>query len=141
MEYVFAIIVGLILLVLQVFTFYFLINGLKRLIVCSEEIIAKVDSVTEDEDRYKDSKTGKTEYRYSYKVTFKYDYNGQTYEAVNTYHDHCSFSKGDNAALKINPHKPKEYWIKDEFKDIIALFLSVPLYAFFDILYISCVFN
>ena len=72
---------------------------------------------------------------------FPVDYNGQTYEAVNTYHDHCSFSKGDNAALKINPHKPKEYWIKDEFKDIIALFLSVPLYAFFDILYISCVFN
>ena len=141
MEHIFAILIGLILLFLQGFTLYFMITYIKRIIVCSEKVYAKVTSVIEDEDKHRDSKTGKIEYRYSYNVTFKYDYNGQTYEATQTYDKSSRYSKGNEPEIKINPHNPKEIWTKGEFMDLLKLSLGIPLYVFLDLIYIAIVFD
>ena len=114
---------------------------IKRMIVCSEKIYAKVKSVEEDEDKHKDSKTGKTVYTYSYKTFFEYEYNGQTYEATQTYDKNSRYAKGDEPLIKINPHNPKEIWTKGEIIDLLKLSLALPLYAFFDLIYISVFFS
>lgn len=140
MDHIGAILAGLVLLTLQVLTYYFLIIKIKAMITCSKTINAKVGSVTEETKRYRDSKTDKVEYRYYYTVKFYYDYNGQTYETTRSYSDRCKYSTGYNATIKINPNNPKETWMSDEIKDLLAFVLSIPLYAFFDLLYIGIVF-
>jgi len=135
-----AIIVGLILFGLQALIFYFIITDIIRINACSERVNAKVKSVTEEQEKHKDSKTGKTEYRYSYKVTFEYNYNGQTYESTCNYSNHCRYSRGDAAEIKINPRKPEETWTKDELKTLLGLSLSIPLFLFFDLIYIESFF-
>ena len=136
-----AIIIGFILLLFHVLTFYFMFGYIKRMIVCSEKIYAKVTRVEEDENKHKDSKTGKTVYTYSYKTYFKYDYNGQTYEATKTYDKRSRYDRGDEALIKINPHNPKEIWANGEIIDLLKLSLALPLYAFLDLIYIATVFD
>ena len=135
-----AIIVGLILFGLQALIFYFIITDIIRIHACSERVNGKVKSVTEEQEKHKDSKTGKTEYSYSYKVTFEYNYNGQTYESTRNYSNHCRYSRGDDAEIKINPRKPEETWTKDELKNLLGLSLSIPLFLFFDLIYIESFF-
>ena len=132
-----AIIVGLILLLFHVLFLYCIFGYIKRIIVCTEKIYAKVTSVEEDENEHKDSKTGKITYTYSYKTFFKYDYNGQTYETTQTYDKNRRYDRGDEPLIKINPHNPKEIWTKGEFIDLLKLSLALPLLAFFDLLYIG----
>ena len=92
--------------------------------------------------RYEDSKTGKTEYRYYYEVTFTYDYNGQVYDTTRTYSDRSKYSNGDNPTIKINPHNPKETsGLKGDISTLLGLSLSIPLFAFFDFIYISLLSN
>ena len=135
---IFVIIVGIILLLIQLLILYFIITGIKSIIVCTKEVAAKVTSVIDEKRRYEDSKTGKTEYRYYYEVTFKYDYNGQVYDTTRTYSDRSKYSNGDNPTIKINPHNPKETWgIKGDINTLLGLSLSIPLLAFFDIIYLS----
>ena len=139
---IFVIVVGIILLLIQVLILYFIITSIKRMIVCTEKVVAKVTSVIEETKRYEDSKTGKTEYRYYYEVTFKYDYNGQEYNTTRTYSDRSKYSKGDNPTIKINPHNPKETsGLKGDISTLLGLSLSIPLFAFFDIIYISVLSN
>ena len=139
---IFAIVVGIILLLIQVLILYFIITGIKSMIVCTEKVVAKVTSVIEEKKRHEDSKTGKTEYRYYYKVTFKYDYNGQEYNTTRTYSDRSKYSNGDNPTIKINPHNPKETsGLKGDISTLLGLSLSIPLFAFFDIIYISVLSN
>ena len=139
---IFVIIVGIILLLIQLLVLYFIIAGIKKIIVCTKEVAAKVTSVIDEQKRYEDSKTGKTEYRYYYNVTFKYDYNGQEYNTTRTYRDRCIYSKGDNPTIKINPHNPKETsGLKGDISTLLGLSLSIPLFAFFDIIYISVLSN
>ena len=88
---IFTIVVGIILLLIQLLVLYFIIAGIKKIIVCTKEVAAKVTSVIDEQKRYEDSKTGKTEYRYYYNVTFKYDYNGQEYNTTRTYRDRCIY--------------------------------------------------
>ena len=135
---VFTIVVGIILLLIQVLILYFIITSIKSMIVCTEKVVAKVTSVIEEKKRHEDSKTGKTEYRYYYEVTFKYDYNGQVYDTTRTYSDRSKYSNGDNPTIKINPHHPKETWgIKGDINTLLGLSLSIPLFAFFDLIYLS----
>ena len=135
---IFTIVVGIILLLIQVLILYFIITSIKSMIVCTEKVVAKVTSVIEEKKRHEDSKTGKTEYRYYYEVTFKYDYNGQVYDTTRTYSDRSKYSNGDNPTIKINPHNPKETWgIKGDINTLLGLSLSIPLLAFFDIIYLS----
>ena len=54
-----GIIVGLILLLFHVLFLYCIFGYIKRIIVCTEEVYAKVKSVEEDENKHKDSKTVK----------------------------------------------------------------------------------
>ena len=139
---IFVIIVGIILLLIQLLVLYFIIAGIKKIIVCTKEVAAKVTSVIDEQKRYEDSKTGKTEYRYYYNVIFKYDYNGQEYNTTRTYRDRCIYSKGDNPTIKINPHNPKETsGLKGDISTLLGLSLSIPLFAFFDIIYISVLSN
>ncbi|WP_281085992.1 DUF3592 domain-containing protein [Eubacterium ruminantium] len=139
---IFVIIVGIILLLIQLLVLYFIIAGIKKIIVCTKEVAAKVTSVIDEQKRYEDSKTGKTEYRYYYNVTFKYDYNGQEYNTTRTYRDRCIYSKGDNPTIKINPHNPKETGgLKGDISTLLGLSLSIPLFAFFDLIYISILSN
>ena len=139
---IFVIIVGIILLLIQLLVLYFIIAGIKKIIVCTKEVAAKVTSVIDEQKRYEDSKTGKTEYRYYYNVTFKYDYNGQEYNTPRTYRDRCIYSKGDNPTIKINPHNPKETGgLKGDISTLLGLSLSIPLFAFFDLIYISILSN
>ena len=132
-----AIIVGLILLLFHVLFLYCIFGYIKRIIVCTEKIYAKVTSVEEDENEHKDSKTGKITYTHRYKTFFKYDYNGQTYETTQTYGKNRRYDRGDEPLIKINPHNPKEIWTKGEFIDLLKLSLALPLLAFFDLLYIG----
>ncbi len=132
-----GILVGLFLLLLHVLVFYFMFDYIKRIILCSEKVYAKVTSVEEDENKHKDSKTGKTVYTYSYKTFFKYDYNGQTYEATKTYDKSRRYDRGDEPLIKINPHNPKEIWTNGEIIDLLKLSCALPLFAFFDLLYIG----
>ncbi|WP_173472320.1 DUF3592 domain-containing protein [Eubacterium ruminantium] len=139
---IFVIIVGIILLLIQLLVLYFIIAGIKKIIVCTKEVAAKVTSVIDEQKRYEDSKTGKTEYRYYYNVIFKYDYNGQEYNTTRTYRDRCIYSKGDNPTIKINPHNPKETGgLKGDISTLLGLSLSIPLFAFFDLIYISILSN
>ena len=139
---IFVIIVGIILLLIQLLILYFIIAGIKKIIVCTKEVAAKVTSVIDEQKRYEDSKTGKTEYRYYYNVIFKYDYNGQEYNTTRTYRDRCIYSKGDNPTIKINPHNPKETGgLKGDISTLLGLSLSIPLFAFFDLIYISILSN
>ena len=139
---IFVIIVGIILLLIQLLVLYFIIAGIKKIIVCTKEVAAKVTSVIDEQKRYEDSKTGKTEYRYYYNVTFKYDYNGQEYNTTRTYRDRCIYSKGDNPTIKINPHNPQETGgLKGDISTLLGLSLSIPLFAFFDLIYISILSN
>ena len=139
---VFFIVVGIILLLIQLLILYFIITGIKSIIVCTKEVAAKVTSVIEDERRYEDSKTGKTEYKYYYETTFEYDYNGQEYETTRTYSDRSKYSKGDTPTIKINPHNPKETsGLKGDISTLLGLSLSIPLFAFFDLIYISILSN
>ena len=139
---IFVIVVGIILLLIQLLILYFIITGIKSMIVCTEKVVAKVTSVIEEKKRYEDSKTGKTEYRYYYEVTFKYDYNGQEYNTTRTYSDRSKYSNGDNPTIKINPHNPKETsGLKGDISTLLGLSLSIPLFAFFDIIYISVLSN
>ena len=135
---IFTIVVGIILLLIQVLILYFIITSIKSMIVCTEKVVAKVTSVIEEKKRHEDSKTGKTEYRYYYEVTFTYDYNGQEYDTTRTYSDRSKYSKGDNPTIKINPHNPKETsGLKGDISTLLKLSLSIPLFAFFDLIYIS----
>ena len=136
-----AVLAGSVLGMFQVWTLFAMIRDIKRMIVCTKKVDARVESVTEEEKEYKDSKTGKVKRKYSYRVTFKYDYNGQTYTSTHVYAKRCSYFKNQDTEIKINPHKPSESWTKGELKDFLSLFLLVPLYAFFDYLYIICVFK
>ena len=139
---IFVIVVGIILLLIQLLILYFIITGIKRMIVCTEKVVAKVTSVIEEKKRHEDSKTGKTEYRYYYEVTFTYDYNGQVYDTTRTYSDRSKYSKGDNPTIKINPHNPKETsGLKGDISTLLGLSLSIPLFAFFDFIYISLLSN
>ena len=139
---IFTIVVGIILLLIQVLILYFIITSIKRMIVCTEKVVAKVTSVIEEKKRHEDSKTGKTEYRYYYEVTFEYDYNGQEYDTTRTYSDRSKYSKGDNPTIKINPHNPKETsGLKGDIRTLLGLSLSIPLFAFFDFIYISLLSN
>ena len=129
-------------MLIQLLVLYFIIAGIKKIIVCTKEVAAKVTSVIDEQKRYEDSKTGKTEYRYYYNVTFKYDYNGQEYNTTRTYRDRCIYSKGDNPTIKINPHNPKETGgLKGDISTLLGLSLSIPLFAFFDLIYISILSN
>ena len=133
-----AIIVGLILLLFHVLFLYCIFGYIKRIIVCTEKIYAKVTSVEEDENEHKDSKTGKITYTYSYKTFFKYDYNGQTYETTQTYDKNRRYDRGDEPLIKINPHNPKETsGLKGDISTLLGLSLSIPLFAFFDFIYLS----
>ena len=139
---IFFIVVGIILLLIQLLILYFIITGIKRIIVCTKEVAAKVTSVIDEEKRYEDSKTSKTEYRYYYNVTFEYDYNGQEYNTTRTYSNRSKYSKGDNPTIKINPHNPKETsGLKGDISSLLGLSLSIPLFAFFDFIYISLFSN
>ena len=123
---IFFIVVGIILLLIQLLILYFIITGIKSMIVCTEKVVAKVTSVIEEKKRYEDSKTGKTEYRYYYEVTFEYDYNGQEYDTTRTYSDRSKYSKGDNPTIKINPHNPKETGgLKGDISTLLGLSLSI----------------
>lgn len=136
-----TVLAGSVLGIFQVLTLVAMIRDIKRMIVCTKKVDARVESVTEKEKEYKDSKTGKVKRKYSYIVTFKFDYNGQTYESSHVYSKRCSYFKNQDTEIKINPHNPSESWTKGELKDFLSLFLLVPLYVFFDYLYIICVFK
>ena len=88
-----AVIVGLILLFFHLLILCVILGNLKRMIVCTETIVAKVKYVDEKQHKYEDSKTGKVKYDYSYDVTFQYNYNGQIYESEHNYSKHCRYSK------------------------------------------------
>lgn len=135
-----AVIVGLILLFFHLLILCVILGNLKRMIVCTETIVAKVKYVDEKQHKHEDSKTGKVKYDYSYEVTFQYDYNGQIYESEHNYSNHCRYSKNQNTDIKINPHNPEESWTKGELIDILKLSLSIPLLVFFDLIYINAFF-
>lgn len=113
MEYIVPVLVGAVLLLFHVLTLFVIIKDIKRMILCTETVDAKVETVSRELHKHKDSKTGKVEYKYSYRVTFKYDYNGQTYVSFHTYSKRCKYSENQNTEIKINPHNPEESWIKD----------------------------
>ena len=136
-----AVLAGSVLAIFQVLTLFAIIRDIKRMIVCTEKVDARVESVTEEEKEYKDSKTGKVKRKYSYRVTFRFEYNGQTYTSTHVYEKRCSYFKNQDTEIKINPRKPGESWTKGELKDLLSLFLLIPLYVFFDYLYIICVFE
>ena len=140
MEIVGAVLAGLFLLILHVLTFAFMIGKIKRKIVCTETVDAWIDSVTLEETEYEDSKTGEVKREDSYSVVFIYDYYGQTYKSSHLYSKHCRYISDQYTKIKINPHNPRESWTKGELRDVLILSLAIPLYAFFDYLYIICVF-
>lgn len=140
MEIFGAIVIGILLGLWEGFTLFFVIRDLKRLIFCAKNIDAKVKSVTEEVDEHKDPKTGKKDYRYSYTVEFEYEYNGQTYETSKNYSNHCSFVKNTKTDIKINPHNPKEIWTRGELIDLLKLASAIPLFVFFDLIYVNIVF-
>ena len=136
-----AVLAGLVLLVFHVLTLFVMIGDMKRLILCTNTVDAQVEDVTEEVHRYKDSKTGKVKHKRSYRVAFQYDYNGQTYKSFHVYSKHCRYSENQDTEIKINPHNPEESWTKGELKDLFIISLSIPLYVFFDYVYIMAVFN
>lgn len=136
-----AVIVGLILGFFHILTLYILIGEIKRRIVCTEIIDAKVTSVDEECKRYKDSKTGKIKYRYSYTVYFEYDYNGQNYESSHRFSNRCRYSEGQETEIKINPHNPTESLVKGKLKDFLGLFFIIPVFVIFDFFYMVFFFQ
>lgn len=135
-----TVLAGSVLGIFQVLTLFAIIRNIKRMVVCTKKVDAWVESVTEEVKKHKDSKTGKVKRKYSYDVTFKYDYNSRTYTSTHVYEKRCSYFNNQDTEIKINPHNPSESWTKGELKDILSLFLLIPLYVFFDYLYIICVF-
>ena len=79
MEVIFAVLAGLVLLILHVLTFYFIFGYVKRLIVCSKKIDALVTEVSAGVEIHEDSETGKVTYEDVYLVTFEYEYQGKKY--------------------------------------------------------------
>ncbi len=136
MEIVGLVLAGLVLLIFNILTFYVLIDDIKTMIVCTQKIVARVKTITQERHRHKDSKTGRVKTEYSYRVTFEYEYQGQTYESFHTYSKHCRYSENQNTAIKINPHNPEESWTKEELKSLIIVSFMIPVLAFFDYLYI-----
>ena len=116
MDVIGPILVGIVLAIIHLVTLFVILGDIKRLIFCTNKVDATVKSVTEKVKKNKDSKE-----KYTYRVTFKYDYNGQTYESFHTYSNHCRYSKNSSIDVKINPHKPKECWVKDELKDLLGV--------------------
>ena len=141
MDVIVPVLIGLVLVSIHALTLFVMMGYIKRIILCTKKIDAMVKSVTEEVHKHEDSQTGKTEYDYSYLVTFKYDYNGQTYESSHNYSDHCRYIKNQNTIIKINPHNPRESWTKGELKDLLIISLIIPVLAFFDYVYIICVFK
>lgn len=138
MDYVFKYGPGIILAVFHVLFLWAIISKLKRLLLCTKKVDATVKSVYEHEHEHKDSETGKRTYTYTYEVTFGYEYNGKTYESSHEYSKHAHYFKNQETYIKINPLKPEESWTKYEIGELLALSLSIPLLAFFDLIYYGC---
>lgn len=141
MEYFLPGLIGLLLLIFNVLVLYVIISDIKRIIVCTKKVDARIKTVSERVDEHKDSETGKIEYRYSYDVTFEYDYNGQTYKTTKNYSKRNGYDRGVVAEIKINPHKPEEIWTKGELKGLILVCFLIPIFAFFDYVYVMFCFE
>ena len=135
MEVIFAVLAGLVLLILHVLTFYFIFGYVKRLIVCSKKIDALVTEVSAGVEIHEDSETGKVTYEDVYLVTFEYEYQGKKYHSHHQYSKHCRYIANTKAIIKINPHHPAESWTKDEWIDLFKVSAILPVFAFFDYLY------
>lgn len=138
MEYIGPVFFGLLLAVFHVLELMVVGKSIKTLILCRKKVDAEVTSVTEEVHEHKDSKTGRVEYSYSYRVTFKYGYNGQTYESCGT--SRYRYEKNMKTTIKINPHKPTDICLRGELKSLLMVSLFIPILAMFDCFYVMVVF-
>ena len=138
MEYIGPVFFGLLLAVFHVLELMVVTKSIKTLILCRKKVDAEVTSVSEEVHEHKDSKTGRVKYSYSYRVTFKYEYNGQTYESCGT-SSYC-YEKKMKTTIKINPHKPTDICLRGELKSLLMVSLFIPILVMFDCFYVMVVF-
>ena len=138
----FFIIFGISLLICDRVAIFVISGRIRRFLVCTKEVEARVTDINKSYTEDVDPETGKKTRDYDYTVFFSYEYNGKSYEAERFINKSCSYSKNQKTKIKINPNHPensKDCLIKGDLFELIQSVIGIVFLGFVTIFIFNCV--